>query len=61
MQIKLFPDDRRSPETEIDIRDGHIGPIRFAATPASYPHLQRALAALTAGDDPQPDADRARD
>jgi hypothetical protein len=61
MQIKLFPDERRSPETETDIRVGQVGPIRFGATPTSYAHLRRALAALTTGTDPQPVEDRIPD
>ncbi|MBL0715736.1 MAG: hypothetical protein JJV98_18780 [Desulfosarcina sp.] len=48
MQIKLFPDDNLSPEADFDMCSGHIGPIRFAATPTSYPHLCQALATLIA-------------
>ena len=48
MQIKLFPDESPPPEAHVAIKRGRIGPIRFAATPTSYPHLCQALAALTA-------------
>lgn len=48
MQIKLFPDEKAPSETEFRVQDGCIGPIRFAATPTSYPHLCRVLKDLTA-------------
>ena len=47
MQIKLFPDELPPPEAHVAIQRGRIGPICFAATPTSYPHLRQALAALT--------------
>lgn len=36
---------------DVAVQGGHIGPIRFAATPTSYPHLCQALAALTTKED----------
>lgn len=47
MQITLFPDESLQPEAHVAIQRGRIGPIRFAATPTSYPHLCQALMALT--------------
>ena len=56
MQIKLFPDEKAPSETAVSLQDGSIGPIRFAATPTSYPHVCRILKALTAnGQAPAPE------
>ena len=48
MQIELFPEAESSRLEDLSIHQGRIGPIRFAATSTSYPHLCRSLAALTA-------------
>ena len=48
MQMELFP-EAESPRLEgFSIHKGRIGPIRFAATSTSYPHLCQTLAVLTA-------------
>ncbi len=46
MQIQLFPDESPPSEAPIETQRGRIGPIGFAATPTSYPHLFRALEVL---------------
>ncbi len=47
MQIKLFPDKDSHAAGDVVLQGGQIGLIRFAATPTSFPHVCRALAALT--------------
>ncbi len=49
MQIQLFPDDRTPEEVRRVIRSGQAGPVRFAATATSYPHLTRLLVDLVDG------------
>ena len=46
MQIELFPEAESARVVDPAIQKGQIGPIRFAATSTSYPHLCQALAAL---------------
>lgn len=48
MQIRLFPEAESPLTMDVALHKGQIGPIRFAVTSASYPHLCRTLAALTA-------------
>ena len=47
LQFQLFPNEFHPSEAQIEIQRGRIGPIRFGATPTSYPHLCQTLAALT--------------
>lgn len=61
MQIKLFPDEELPSETPVAIQRGRIGPIRFAATPTSYPYLCQALEALTTDEDVPPPAPGSQD
>lgn len=51
MQLKLFAKEASPLVSEVATQAVQIGPIRFAATPTSYPHLCRVLAALTANED----------
>ncbi|MGD9098064.1 MAG: hypothetical protein PVF97_08250 [Desulfobacterales bacterium] len=46
MQIQLFPDDVGPDDVGPTIQCGQAGPVRFAATATSYPHLSRLLANL---------------
>lgn len=47
MQIEMFPEKELPLAMDVTIQTGQIGPIRFATTPPSYPHLCQTLAALT--------------
>ncbi len=46
MQIQMFPDPNAPDEIAHPIQCGQVGPLRFAATATSYPHLTRLLADL---------------
>jgi hypothetical protein len=48
MQIELFPETEASQAADLAIEKGQVGPIRFASTSTSFPHLCRTLVALTA-------------
>lgn len=46
MQLELFAAEDSRLAIEITIRTGHVGPIRFATSLTSYPHLRQTLTAL---------------
>ena len=48
MQIELFPESELPQAAGVCIKRGQIGPIRFASTSTSYPHLCQTLMALAA-------------
>ncbi len=49
MQIELFPNENTPEDPEAEIQRGQAGPIRFAATATSYPHVARVFADLISG------------
>jgi hypothetical protein len=51
MQLELFATEDSPLAIDITIRSGHVGPIRFAASLTSYPHLRHALTALMPSDE----------
>ena len=51
MQLELFTAENSPLAIDITIRTGHVGPIRFAATLTSYPHLRHMLTVLISSDE----------